>query len=527
MAQTLPSVDDRLFAAAKLYALGQFFNPRVATGEVDWDSEFAHAIPGILAAQDPAAYRSALTPLAQLFPAAAAQAPARSWVHYSLERSAFLISPIPTAEDIDMGAGVVLHLVLSDAAAGNVSLPAPRPEQPAKASFPTKEQRILAACKLWAAVHYFFAYRDLMDADWDEEFPKFLNAFIAAANERDYHLAVAQAVTKLDDSNSEAQSDPIDEYFGQAGLPLRLRLIDKKPVITELLGEADGVEVGDIVLRLDDEDIVSRINREAAYLPASSHQALSERVADKLLNGPPGSIASITLRHPNGSESQLRFERRILAYPRPSPVKVLSGKVALLNLPALTNEQDVENAFKQIGDKPQLAIDARGPLHIDPRLIARRLNRKAGLPGAIVTGPLWMAPDLPTPDLLTKTASYFVVEQVPLSPTAYGGKVVMLIDGRTIGEAEKLGLFLAAEKISFIGTESAGACSTLSRFQIPGGITVQFSNADLRQGNSGKLQRVGLTASEAVTPTLGDIRSGRDVVLEKAVAFLSNSERAR
>jgi hypothetical protein len=43
--------------------------------------------------------------------------------------------------------------------------------------YPSTEARLLAAIKTWGAIHYFFAYKDLMDEDWDDLFPAYLPKF--------------------------------------------------------------------------------------------------------------------------------------------------------------------------------------------------------------------------------------------------------------------------------------------------------------------------------------------------------------
>ncbi len=108
-------------------------------------------------------------------------------MHYDLEHSAFVLEDGQTAAaSVDMGGGVLLTLPLSDAI--RAAPPSPTAEKDyAETPYPSAELRILAAYKLWGAMHYFFAYRDLMDADWDDEFPKFLDQFAKAKDAREYH----------------------------------------------------------------------------------------------------------------------------------------------------------------------------------------------------------------------------------------------------------------------------------------------------------------------------------------------------
>jgi C-terminal processing protease CtpA/Prc len=103
----------------------------------------------------------------------------------------------------------------------------------------------------------------------------------------------------------------------------------------------------------------------------------------------------------------------------------------------------------------------------------------------------------------------------------YRGRTVMLIDERAMSQAEHLGLFLeAANGTVFIGSPTAGADGDVARFTVPGGITISFSGHEVRHADGRRLQRVGLIPHVAVRPTLRGIRSGRDEVLEAALAWL-------
>jgi C-terminal processing protease CtpA/Prc len=101
----------------------------------------------------------------------------------------------------------------------------------------------------------------------------------------------------------------------------------------------------------------------------------------------------------------------------------------------------------------------------------------------------------------------------------------MLIDERTIGQAEHAGLFFeAANKTAFIGSPSAGADGEVTSFVVPGGVTISFSSHDVRQVNGGKLQRLGLQPAVSVSPTIKGVRDSRDEVLEKALEYLAKPQ---
>jgi len=106
----------------------------------------------------------------------------------------------------------------------------------------------------------------------------------------------------------------------------------------------------------------------------------------------------------------------------------------------------------------------------------------------------------------------------------YTGRTVMLIDERTLSQAEHTGLFFeAANGTVFIGSPTMGANGDVTSFVIPGGITISFTGHDVRHADGRQLQRVGLQPVLTVLPTIAGIRAGRDEVLEQAHRFLGGS----
>ncbi|MBI4902842.1 MAG: hypothetical protein HY820_04355 [Acidobacteria bacterium] len=102
------------------------------------------------------------------------------------------------------------------------------------------------------------------------------------------------------------------------------------------------------------------------------------------------------------------------------------------------------------------------------------------------------------------------------------GKTVMLIDERTMSQAEHTGLFFkAANGTTFIGSATAGANGDGASFWVPGGLRLSFTGQEPRWPDGRQLQRIGLQPDILVHPTIEGIRAGRDEVLEKAVEFLS------
>ena len=102
----------------------------------------------------------------------------------------------------------------------------------------------------------------------------------------------------------------------------------------------------------------------------------------------------------------------------------------------------------------------------------------------------------------------------------------MLVDERTVSQAEHTGLFLeAACGVTFVGSQTAGANGDVTNVVLPGGVTVYFSGHDVRHADGRRLQRVGLVPHVEAKPTLAGLRAGRDEVLDRGVRVITGAGR--
>jgi hypothetical protein len=132
---------------------------------------------------------------------------------------------------------------------------------------------------------------------------------------------------------------------------------------------------------------------------------------------------------------------------------------------------------------------------------------------------------VPSPDT-ARTTIYQFDQPIPPSQGVpkYTGRTVMLVDERTISQAEHTGLFFeAANGTTFIGSPTMGANGDVTTMVIPGNIVISFTGHDVRHADGRQLQRVGLQPQVLVTPTIAGIRAGRDEVLEAALKYLGGT----
>jgi len=544
-AQTLPSETERLVSTGKLWITVKYFDPVLAYRNIDWDQALVDALPKIRAAHTTAEYEAAVRSMMQVVapnapPSSAAQ---RVWVHHGLAPesgesskspfySAFLYKPTIAPEEVSvpMG-GFNVTVRLSEPATAGIPIPPTLATRTYPDAYPSTELRILAAYKVWGVLHYFFAYRDLLDEDWDGLLTQFLPRMIAAKDALEYNLTIAEWLTHAADTFTAAQSATLTQYFGQAPVGLRLRIIEKHVTITEVLDPAAaqaGVKIGDVVKKVDGETLVDRFKRQELYVSASTPQRLTIDVVAQILNGPDDSNAALTLEDPAGTRKDVTLKRSkqfsalLKTQPAGEATKLLRGGIGYADLTRL-KASDVDSMFEKFRQAPAIIFDMRGePAEDCIAAVAARLTTEPDVPAAVVTGPVVITPDWSQGSIASQSSSYFFVQTIGNSTNwKYKNRSVMLVDERTLNAGEKAGLFLeAANKTEFVGAPSAGAHSVLSNFTLPGGIVVSFSGQDIRHANGGKLQRLGLQPNVNVTPTLAGIRSGKDEVLEKALDYL-------
>jgi C-terminal processing protease CtpA/Prc len=397
--------------------------------------------------------------------------------------------------------------------------------------YPQREYRLLALFRFWNVIHYFYPYKELLDQDWDTVLPRFVPQFAAAKDALEYSLAVGEMAACIQDSHTTVfGSKELNGYFGEATPPVRLRLIQGKPVVSSILDaegvKGPGVEIGDVVLAIDSEPVEKRMARLGKYIASSNASSHALKVFSRLLNGPDGSTLKLTVGGRDDKPREVTLPRKTAyAALRPKPsgevFKVLAENIGYCDLERLTVE-DVDAMLERLKDTRAIIFDLRCYPQGTAWALAPRLNVKGAKYGAsfqrmLVSGAF----------TTEEGESRFAFRQ-PLSTGdkwKYKGKTVTLIDERAISQSEHTGLFLeAACATTFVGSQTAGANGDVTTLTLPGGLFVGFTGHDVRHADGGQLQRVGLVPHIAIKPTIKGVREGKDEVLDRAIKFLQEGK---
>jgi C-terminal processing protease CtpA/Prc len=390
--------------------------------------------------------------------------------------------------------------------------------------YPVRTYRLLALFRVWAVIHFFYPYQHLMDRNWDDVLAELIPKIENASDAKGYALCLAELSTRVPDGHTSVLgSDELKKWFGEARPPVQLRMIENQPVIIGLddpaVAEA-GIAVGDIVTRVDGEAMDARLKRYGAHLAASNSWQHGWRSVDRVLGGNLGQTCVLTLRDRAGKEKDVKLIRdtpKWGPFRKGEVVRILPGNVGYVDLERLTVEE-VGAMFKKLGGTRAIIFDMRGypkgtAWAIAPRINTRNAKHFASFQRPIVS-PAGVAPN----------ARYSFLQELPPYPgPKYAGRTVMLIDERTISQAEHTGLFFeAAAGTKFVGSPTAGANGDVTALVLPGGVRFMFTGHDVRHADGRQLQRIGLVPDVTVTPTIAGIRAGKDEVLERALEYLSH-----
>jgi C-terminal processing protease CtpA/Prc len=309
-------------------------------------------------------------------------------------------------------------------------------------------------------------------------------------------------LTHVHDTHSGARSKTLEQFYGEAPSWLRLRWIESAPVVVQILDQeaarSADIALGDRVVQIGGADVGARIKELSKYLSASTPQALMWKVCNNLLNGPSGSDVSVQLRKPGGRLVTATVARKTEYRMRPAEgfpgdvLRLLPDEIGYADLNRLAVPM-VEGMFDKFRNTRAIVFDMRGYPQGTAWSIAPRLTEARSPIGALFSRPVAIAPE-PGPGEPGETSTYSFTQPLPPSDKwRYTGRTVMLIDERTISQAEHTGLFFeAANNTKYVGTPTSGANGDVTQFSVPGGIRIGMTGHEVRHADGRQLQRVGL-----------------------------------
>ena len=303
--------------------------------------------------------------------------------------------------------------------------------------------------------------------------------------------------------------------------PVRLGLVEDHVVVLQC-AEGLGLAPGDVVLTIDGADARQCFDEELPRAFGATRYGRARSACEAILQGPPGSPVKLRLRNENQEVCEVTLERGGSGF-GPQDLSILSSREIGQDLGYIRirgwgrfSGEDFDKELEPLKDKPGLIIDVRdnggGSDELAEEAIGRFITQKVlcSVSFQRVSG--------------TNTYEKIIHIADPRGPWCYEGKVAVLTNAGCASACEHFvsGMYEAGALL--VGTPTTGACGWSKGIDLPGGVTLRCA---LTFPLHGKVPSPlhGIEPHHLVTPTIEDIRAGRDTVLEKAMALL-NSTRA-
>ncbi len=517
----------------KVWGFLKYHHPLVTGGKRHWDYELFRILPGVLAASDANAARSAVNQwIATLGPVPPCGSCA-SLVETDLQ----LRPPVSWMTDEQLGAELAATLRgiyrnrSADPQQFYVSL-APGIGNPsfdhelsyATLKLPDAGYQVLALYRFWNIVQYWFPYRDVIGGSWEDVLTAFIPRVALAADNEAYKREMLALIASVNDTHANLWSS-LDSRppTGACRIPITLRFVRSQAVVTgysESSTEvAASLKPGDVVRAIDNVAVTELVTRWSPYYAASNEPARLVEIAQSMTRGACGPAVLTVSR--DGKARQVKAVRTApsatsaAAGPHDRPgdtFRMLSPDVAYLKLSSVKAAEAASYIEAAAGAKG-LIIDIRN--YPSDSVVFALGSRFVDRPTPFVR--------FTTGDVANPGAFHWSAQPLTLPPVAprYAGKIVILTDEVSGSAAEYTAMaFRAAPNATVIGSTTAGADGNASAIPLPGGLRSMISGIGVFYPDKKPTQRVGIIPDIEAKPTIQGIRSGRDEVLEAALRHI-------
>ena len=524
-----PQMVDNLEVLGKVWGFLKYYHPQVTQGKYNWDYELFRVLPQIAKAKDKNHRNKLLSKWINKY------RKVTDVVDYTIEDSTkysrFIdLDWLNNRDEFDEKLIMQLNKIKNAHRSENLNYYAVpwklrgvpnfnREKAYSKIKWNDQGYRILTLFRLWNAIEYCFPYTNYSDTSWDTLLREFIPKFFNPRDQATYELTILELSAKIDDShgniyipNNKLDKIPNTPVFGKYSLPVQL-VQSVEGCIVVKSSASEYLYRGDIILTKNGENINDCIDNIVSYTPSSNRNGQIRKALNYLKTS-----------HIN--EMKLEVERdgkkidvhvsNINSFCQPIGIKPWYDynleSHNIIHVDNIKSAKENRDVLKNNMNSKGLIIDMRGyPYDGNQELISPMLSPKY---------PLWV-----TQNDKSYPGNYCIMPRTEdnedYSKLQYKGKIVILVDENTQSAAESWAMkYRLSPNSIIVGRQTAGANGPVGMIYLPGGIEFQFTQIGAYYPNWGMLQRKGVKIDVQVSPTVDDIKQGKDVWIEKAIEVI-------
>lgn len=390
--------------------------------------------------------------------------------------------------------------------------------------YPDAGYRLLALYRYWNMIHYFFPNKYLTDKDWNTTLKEYIPKFINAKNELEYEQAAIRIIGDIQDTHANlwGGNNKIEEWKGNYFAPVHLRFIESKLVVTDYynpeLKNETGLEVGDIITKIEGKSINDIVSDLSKYYPASNEAARLRDISADMLRSQQNELEVEYLQNGTPKTKKIKLyprnELNIYRWYKKNDEKcyrLFDNNIGYITLMSIKDD-DIPKIKEEFKNTRGIIIDIRNyPSTFVPFKLGSFFVSSSTPFVKFTNG------NINNPGEFTFTKEL----EIPKTEESYKGKLIVLVNELSQSQAEYTAMaFRAGDNTTMVGSTTAGADGNVSAIMLPGGLRTMISGIGVYYPDGGETQRIGIVPDIEVKPTINGIKNGKDELIEKAIEII-------
>jgi C-terminal processing protease CtpA/Prc len=389
--------------------------------------------------------------------------------------------------------------------------------------------RVVGFVRLWSEIKYNFAFFDQVpELDWDKVLEEYLPKLQREQTTKQYYRLLERCVAQLKDGHTSVYL-PSDLHNGSQ-LPFHLAMIEGKVIVTQVAPAArfahPELKTGQELTHIGGRPVAEILEQHIyPYVADSTRQNRDRHALQRLIKGDEATKAIIGLRDPGGNSRDLTMPYLNWRFPKTSMFECLhlGEDVTYISLNSFSSKDIISQfdaVFDRIRKSKALIVDVRnnggGSSNIGYAIIGSLINRP-------LKGSRWKTRQyMPAYRAWGEEERWYNGKPSAINPrtkTPFLGPIAVLIGPSTVSAAEDFVVALhAGGRAILVGEKTAGTTGQPLFIKLPGEGKARICAKRDSYPDGREFVGIGVIPDVEIHPTQTSIASGRDPVLEKALA---------
>ncbi len=535
LASLTPKMIENLDILGKVWGFLKYYHPEVAKGNYNWDYELFRVLPQIANAKDKKERNTLFNQWIDRYGeiketkdysisdlSVYSRVIDLDWIY---DKKMFGDELVSKFNQIRNAKRNHTHYYIQTYASFTDSNKSREPQY-ADVSWEDQGFRILTLFKFWNAMEYNFPFVDITDRPWNLLLKKFIPRFVETRNKKDYEHTLRELFACINDSHTyyTSSSDLLSASWSDySTLPVQLTYtFDHQVLVADSsVGE---LKEGDIILKVDNQDVDSIIEQKAHYAFASIHSNLIYSILYQLFVTKNSEITVTYMR--SGKEVTTIIDATPYKGKQPLPplfgdnyvekYKLASKNIAYININTMQDDSIADFITKNRLAKG-IIIDMRNHqgqhFRVNDALIRWLIPKEVVYLWSSVNDKSNPGNFICNDKIITGTDN----------PNHFIGKVAIFVNQATqsVGEVRSM-IYRNAVNSKIMGKITSGAVGPIGHFNLPMGVDFSYSANGMYYPDWESFQRKGVKIDIPIKETVEDIRDGKDVWMEEAIQYIES-----